>query len=1454
VADESKDIELRIRARDYSQKTLDQLVDTLNELSDAQSKQQDAAKRGEASAKELEASYQKLEKAARALIGQSNLTKVFETQSRALAEASTRAAAARKAQDEYTKSLAGVETVTKKQQIALDKLARSVVAAERAQQKAEDRVARTTAKLAEYGIAADQVGAAQARIAAAVTQANAALERQDRALDTIDADLKKVQQSAGQDTFEKQAADAAKLVRASEYVRWWTDALEAKEEVERRTSAAEAFRKELDGAADLRKAAEYVRWWTGALEEKEAVERRAADTAAFRKELDGAADLRKASEYVRFWTQALEAKESAEAKSAADASLLKEFRDLGVESERSAKSVGRAAHAIDELAVANSKAGDSVRQVVDPTSVLVKTLDGLESAVAGGVRAQAQFAAEMEKTGKSTVDVRAELQQLSRAQSGAASIATLADRFANTRSAAAGAAVELRQARNEVLQYARAVQAADAPNDQLVASLREAEARLAAAERRYQTFAAATAKLKGDLSAAGVNVRNLASEISRLQNVAQRATKTSNDLAAGVSRMNNESGKGKSAWQLLTSGQRTTLSLTQRLRGEVLALTTTYVGLYAAIEGVSSVLDAVQQRAASNARLSTAFGADQVGAQMEYARAQAERLGIALPQVAEQYAKISLAAQAAGLNLQETRFVFESFAEVGKVYNLTKDELDGVFKAIEQIFSKGSVQAEELRGQLGDRLTGAFYEFAKSVGATTAELGDWMKEGQVSSEMMLLFANQFRSKVAPQLADATGTAASEMARFETAIYDLKLAVADSGFLEEFTNAVRKLTEFMKSDDGKKLAEGLGEGLTALAKGFVFLLDNIDGVKTALKGFAAVYAATRILAFVGQVNELVVGFKALQAASPATAAALTRVGAAAAAGAAGFSFGSWLRDEFPAVRGAANGLIGIFDYMWTAINGARKVVLTEYVGGVKDMFTALYNIVVKIMKEIGEFVVEAARSFGLDEFADSLATKVTGLAEKKIVGFGERTKQLRQEIQEELGRIQGLIKDSFDVEYAEQARKNQKEQPAAAKQRVDKNAPSPSGLDPNREKELLDKIKTLRDAGDKEAKKAAEKAAKERAKLEEDVAKEIAKIDDSIAEQKAKTIEEKLALIEREYRDLFVKLDKLGGSEALSGLVKIDELIELRKAAERQKLIAEEREKSIEDVRKKEEEVNRLVEIRDAQIEAVNARQQAGLITELEARKQIAEIQNTAAPGIVAGAQAVRDMIASVKDPEVRAALELIAARMDQIAASAATIPDVLISQAQILEQWAEGLADVGLAAADAALETGSLSEGFKAAWQEFRKFASDFLRQIAKMILQQIILNALKSNPYTAGAASFLSSMTAGQNHLGGIVGAVNSRKVQVDPAVFANARRYHNGGMPGLASDEVPTILQTGEEVLSRNDPRNAMNGGGMSQRAQDIKIVNTFDAAAVVAEGLNSAEGVRTVLNIVRQNRGSM
>ncbi len=84
-----------------------------------------------------------------------------------------------------------------------------------------------------------------------------------------------------------------------------------------------------------------------------------------------------------------------------------------------------------------------------------------------------------------------------------------------------------------------------------------------------------------------------------------------------------------------------------------------------------------------------------------------------------------------------------------------------------------------------------------------------------------------------------------------------------------------------------------------------------------------------------------------------------------------------------------------------------------------------------------------------------------------------------------------------------------------------------------------------------------------------------------------------------------------------------------------------------------------------------------------------------------------------------------------------------------------------------------------------------------------------------------------------------------------------HGGGIAGLRPNEVPSILERGEEVLTAKDPRHANNGGkGKSAPAtqpMSIKIVNTIDSAEVISEGLSTSDGERALINVFRTNKST-
>lgn len=109
----------------------------------------------------------------------------------------------------------------------------------------------------------------------------------------------------------------------------------------------------------------------------------------------------------------------------------------------------------------------------------------------------------------------------------------------------------------------------------------------------------------------------------------------------------------------------------------------------------------------------------------------ARRTGTLIEDIAPGMARFEAAAAGVGLSGAVIRDTFETIAAASTKLQLGSEQTRGVFRALEQIMSKGTLQAEELRGQLGDRLPGAFQIAARAMGVTTSQLGEMMKKGLV---------------------------------------------------------------------------------------------------------------------------------------------------------------------------------------------------------------------------------------------------------------------------------------------------------------------------------------------------------------------------------------------------------------------------------------------------------------------------------------------------------------------------------------------------------------------------------------------------------------------------------------------------------------------------------------------------------------------------------------------------
>lgn len=171
-------------------------------------------------------------------------------------------------------------------------------------------------------------------------------------------------------------------------------------------------------------------------------------------------------------------------------------------------------------------------------------------------------------------------------------------------------------------------------------------------------------------------------------------------------------------------------------------------------------------------------------AELGYIRAEADRLGLGVISLADDYTKLTAASKGTSLEGQKTRDIFSAVSEAGRVLSLSEAEVSGALRAISQMMSKGNVQAEELRGQLGERLPGAFQMAARAMGVTDAQLNKMLENGEVLAvDLLPKLAAELRKTFGPGVEDAADNAAASFMRFKNAIIELENAIGSSGIID-----------------------------------------------------------------------------------------------------------------------------------------------------------------------------------------------------------------------------------------------------------------------------------------------------------------------------------------------------------------------------------------------------------------------------------------------------------------------------------------------------------------------------------------------------------------------------------------------------------------------------------------------------------------------------------------------
>jgi tape measure domain-containing protein len=207
--------------------------------------------------------------------------------------------------------------------------------------------------------------------------------------------------------------------------------------------------------------------------------------------------------------------------------------------------------------------------------------------------------------------------------------------------------------------------------------------------------------------------------------------------------------------------------------------------LQSALRGVANFATSSLQAALHTETLTAAFKAIEgsgkaAGQTMQWLKDQANRLGVDVVALSNGFKTVDAATRGTILQGESIRKIFVAMAEASRVLGLSSQDLNGVLLAVGQSISKGTVQAEELRGQIGERLPGAFQIAARAIGVTTVELDKMMERGELQATTFWpKFGEQIRKEFGGSVDEASKTASAAFERFHNATQEFKVNVGQS---------------------------------------------------------------------------------------------------------------------------------------------------------------------------------------------------------------------------------------------------------------------------------------------------------------------------------------------------------------------------------------------------------------------------------------------------------------------------------------------------------------------------------------------------------------------------------------------------------------------------------------------------------------------------------------------------
>ena len=207
--------------------------------------------------------------------------------------------------------------------------------------------------------------------------------------------------------------------------------------------------------------------------------------------------------------------------------------------------------------------------------------------------------------------------------------------------------------------------------------------------------------------------------------------------------------------------------------------------------------------------------------------------------------RLSAAIRGAGGNVTDAEVVFRNVTQAIKATGGSAEDVQSAITAMVQVFSKGKVSAEEISGQLGERLPGAVTLFAKANEMSLIDLQKALKAGTVGLNELMNFVDELGKRYGKTSGTIAKSSEDAGARLTVSINNMRLAVGKAlqpigaEFQDAFGQFINEITPALVSS-----ASAVSTAIKVLADNFRSIVNIagfiavLTGVNYALKALAA----------------------------------------------------------------------------------------------------------------------------------------------------------------------------------------------------------------------------------------------------------------------------------------------------------------------------------------------------------------------------------------------------------------------------------------------------------------------------------------------------------------------------------------------------------------------------------------------------------------------------------------